>query len=141
VLHPNLRLRRISDVLLDSSKSFSVRLQTDKGEDLTSHCELFIESQVKGWKRMILIRSKKTVLDYSGSKLVTTRLPFDHANTFTLEHGIHKGTKVSLLNEVVNSKGMIYQGFQGQLVIRKKFLIFNYTLVPLTVCESIVFPG
>jgi hypothetical protein len=34
-----------------------------------------------------------------------------------------------------------YDGVGGNLVIRKTYLVYNYTVIPLNVCENIVIPG
>ena len=32
-------------------------------------------------------------------------------------------------------------GYQGALTIRKNNLVYNYTLIPLNVCDYVVIPG
>lgn len=48
--------------------------------------------------------------------------------------------KVSFYNIVKNER-YNYYGNKGNLVIRKNYLVYNYTLIPLNVCDSVVIPG
>ncbi len=52
----------------------------------------------------------------------------------------HKGFKASFYKKL-QSERFIYNGYNGNLVIRKKYLVYNYTMIPLKVSSYYVIPG
>jgi len=41
----------------------------------------------------------------------------------------------------VKTERYIYSGFKGNLTIRKTYLVYNYTMIPLRVSDYVVIPG
>jgi hypothetical protein len=64
--------------------------------------------------------------------LVKKYYPFDIDPSFTFTEGIHKGMKVNFYSKT-RSERFHYNGIQGNLVIRKSALVYNYTVIPLKV--------
>ena len=54
--------------------------------------------------------------------------------------GIHKGFKANFFQKA-QSERYYYHGKDGQLTIRKKYLVYNYTMIPLKICDYMVVPG
>ncbi len=91
-------------------------------------------------KKIISIRSKKLISDYSQNMLVQTYYPFDADPNIVFKEGIHRGMKANFYTKTRNER-FTYEGMGGNLVIRKTFLVYNYTVIPLEVCSNIVIPG
>ena len=84
-------------------------------------------------KKIITIRSKKVINDYSQNSLMKKYYPFDIDPTIVFKEGIHKGMKANFYSKTRNER-FTYEGVRGNLVIRKTYLVYNYTVIPLKVC-------
>lgn len=52
----------------------------------------------------------------------------------------HKGFKANFFKEA-QSERFFYKGSNGHIVIRKKYLVYNYTMIPLNISDYMVVPG
>lgn len=66
--------------------------------------------------------------------------PFDADQSITFNEGPHKGVKANFYSKIKTER-FTYSGVSGNLVIRKNYLVYNYTVIPLQVCQNIVIPG
>ncbi len=80
------------------------------------------------------------VSDYSNNILKRTYYPFDIGPDFTFTEGIHKGIKANFFSQTRN-ENFIYEGVDGNIIVRKRYLVYNYTVIPLNICDNIVIPG
>jgi hypothetical protein len=115
-------------------------LYDTKGRKLPDHCQIYLENCVDGWKKISTIRSKKCITDYSSNFLVKKYYPFDVDPNITFTEGVHKGMKANFYTKAKNDR-YFYNGIQGNLIIRKTALVYNYTVIPLNVNDNIVVPG
>ena len=53
---------------------------------------------------------------------------------------IHKGIKANFFKRMQSDK-YLYTGLEGHLTIRKKYLVYNYTMIPLNISEYTCIPG
>ena len=52
----------------------------------------------------------------------------------------HKGFRANFF-KTLESERYFYRGYRGNLVIRKKYLVYNYTIIPLKICDYFIIPG
>lgn len=139
ILHPKQELLPVSGISLQSLKSFDIDLYSAKGQKLPPGYGLFLENELQGCKKVLTIRSKKYITDYSENRKVKQFYPFDCEDNVVLQQQ-HKGFKANFYKRT-NSQRFIYDGVYGHLIIRKKHLVYNYTMIPLNVSDCVIFPG
>ena len=95
---------------------------------------------MKGCKKILTLRSKKYLTDFTLNQKQISYYPFDHPDEVTLDDQQHKGFKAHFYKES-RSERFLYEGSFGHIVIRKQFLVYNYTVIPLKVSNFVVVPG
>ena len=78
--------------------------------------------------------------DYTQGTVIERFYPFDHDQNVVLDDHHHRGFKANFYQNL-KSERFSYEGIKGHLVIRKKYLVYNYTMIPLKVCDYLVVPG
>lgn len=90
----------IQGIALDSEKSFTIELLTTKGVKLPDHCQLYLDVEIEGSKKILTIRSKKYINDYSENIFKRTYYPFDRDQSIVLDDRVHKGVKANFYNSL-----------------------------------------
>lgn len=104
------------------------------------HSKIAIKPEIKDCKKILMIKSSKYIYTYYDGFCEVKALPFDHEEFYTLPKEIHNNIKVSLYNEHVTDYYR-YLGKDGILKIMKKYLVYNYSPIPLQICGKIVKPN
>jgi hypothetical protein len=94
---------------LESQKSFDIGLYDARGRKLPDHCKIYQENCIDGWKKILTIRSKKYISDYSNNILVKKYMPFDIEPSYIFTEGIHKGIKANFYSKT-KSERFYYHG-------------------------------
>jgi hypothetical protein len=139
LLHPQQELLPVRSIALESHKSFPIDLYSAKGDKLPENCRLFLQSTLEGSRKVLSICSSKHVTDYSSGVALEQYYPFDHPQEVTLQLQ-HKGFKANFYRSS-QSERFYYLGEKGHLSIRKKYLVYNYTMIPLNISDCVAIPG
>ncbi len=87
-----------------------------------------------------MITSTKKVKEYFDNYCKTTILPFDSPSEVKINHIIY-GEKSANLYKLKETKTYKFLGNNGTLTIMPKYLVFNYTPIPLKINEKILKPN
>ena len=98
-----------------------------------------ISPVIKGGKKVLMIRSSKYIYDYVDGSCKITPLPFDHPKEIMLLKEINNNIKVSLYTETITDHYR-YIGKDGILKIKRRFLVYNYSPIPLNICGKMTYP-
>ena len=88
----------VRGISLENLKSFDIELYTAKGNKLPENYFLHLQNTLEGCKKVITIRSKKYITDFTSGVAVKQYYPFDHSDDVMLEH-FHKGVKANFFKK------------------------------------------
>lgn len=146
IMHPKYKFQRMTHIPIDIDREFSVTpliIDCDLKKTtniLPINSYIVFHPEVKDSKKRLILKSSKRIENYIDNRFICNILPFDHPDELTLIDKPHNGITVSLYKRRIEEKYR-YEGEGGVLKIKTKYLVYNYTPIPLLICNFYVFPG